>query len=789
HVKLRIGNKGQADGINPYHVGVYLSSDSTITTADTLLANGQLSFASLPAGAFVDAAFSSSMSIPAGTASGSYYIGVLVDSYDAEPEENETNNRQSQPFVVTTDTWTVMGYFDGDCDREWQALANLDHMEQANQAGVPINLVALVDRHPNNTGGGYSHAKVPSSGTDWSDTRWGAVNYDGKIDSFATTMYHFDPDNHELNVADGTTLVNYVKKMMKVAPAKHYALHIYDHGGMGGIAKDDTPKDDGIDIKEIRAAFDALPHIDIVLLDACLMQDVEVATELINETDYLIASQAERAFYTNIDKSLKWLQTHSNATPAQFAQRIFLEDSHDVKMHVGQKGCVSVLDMNELPALNQSIDTFATTALATAVLSDWNRFRAAISGVEWFHWYPYRDLEDYMDNIVNDTSLPSAFRNRAQDVIDQLDDVVLHQKGKGNGLNISIFENNFHPGYNGSTYNFINIAHSHGTHWREFLANVQSPPAFTVRLMFDWGNSIYEARVIGADPGRQAFVDSVIDDHPDVDFFSFTASAGQVLYADVFGDPANGGLKPVLTLYGPDRETVVAQAEGNDNGVASLTMIELPESGDYYPAVTSLGNLDPLNPTENQTLGTYSMALVYGDAAALAPHLEIEAPYLFVGDIKVGSWGSSLLRLSNSGGTALAITEFVLPEDSLFRVPDNPILLPIILAPGDFMDLSIGVKPDTIGSLTDNLTIVSTDPDQFIHEVVLEAMGVDPVSDCPDDPDNDGDMDGRDLAQLMEELGRTDCYGYCEGDFNGDGKVDETDISIFADSFGRTGCP
>jgi hypothetical protein len=65
---------------------------------------------------------------------------------------------------------------------------------------------------------------------------------------------------------------------------------------------------------------------------------------------------------------------------------------------------------------------------------------------------------------------------------------------------------------------------------------------------------------------------------------------------------------------------------------------------------------------------------------------------------------------------------------------------------------------------------------------------VPPINDCSGDFNNDGDVDGSDLATFAEDFGRTDCAGDCEGDFNGDNDVDGSDLATFATDFGRTDC-
>ncbi|MBN2373764.1 hypothetical protein JXL19_08255 [bacterium] len=741
YIKVRVKNIGQGDGSHSYNVGIYLSTDAVITQSDLLLSNGMASLPPLASGASADVFFSKAIAIPSSVdpADNYYYIGALVDVYDHEAEDNENNNFKSSPFRIATDTWTVMAYLDGDCNREWQALDSLDQMEQVNQAGVPINLVALVDRHPNDPvsgyTGGYSGDKVPSNGTVWSDTRWGPVIYDGIRKSFATNMVIFDANQPELNVADGKTLSDFILKMMAVAPARHYALIIYNHGSMGGIAQDDTSNDGGIKMPELKAAFDAVPHIDIVVLDACLMQEMEVVTEMIGEVDYVMASQAERvASMINLDKSLKWLQNNYNATPAQLAERLFIEDHHDTITPASMKGCVSVIDIREVGKLNQLIDTFATTAINNATVPDWTRFRDLRGGVETFAWDSYLDLREYMQNIANDAYFPALFTSSAVDVISQINKAVVHQKGYGTGLSINLPANNtkIHPGYNGNGFTFVDTSHTHGTHWREFLAHLPSNTSTVViksLLDTEWGDFIIQTHNIDAGAGQPFFAESMISQTkygPDVDFFQFTPSAGQVLYADVFGNPANGGLMPVLTVYAPDMDTVLAQAVADENGAASIRSLDLPyQEGTYYLAVTSAGNMNPLQSEGGDTEGAYSLSMIFGEPEALKPGLDVQTPALFFGEIKTGSWDVKTINLTNTGGTLLEITSFELPPDSQFLAPYTPIILPVNLGSGETFSLSIGVNPRETGAISDTLKVISTDPDRPVYDVLLEAVGID----------------------------------------------------------------
>ena len=80
--------------------GVYLSTDSTITTSDTLLAT--ISTPSLSAGTFVTENISLTLSAP--TTAGTYYIGVIADSGNVVAESNESNNASNASLSSSATT-------------------------------------------------------------------------------------------------------------------------------------------------------------------------------------------------------------------------------------------------------------------------------------------------------------------------------------------------------------------------------------------------------------------------------------------------------------------------------------------------------------------------------------------------------------------------------------------------------------------------------------------------------------------------------------------------------------
>ena len=78
------------------NTGLYLSTDQTITTADTLI--GTFHASSLAASG--SQAESLAFALPANLAAGTYYLGAVADSSGQITESNETNNASSAVPVV-----------------------------------------------------------------------------------------------------------------------------------------------------------------------------------------------------------------------------------------------------------------------------------------------------------------------------------------------------------------------------------------------------------------------------------------------------------------------------------------------------------------------------------------------------------------------------------------------------------------------------------------------------------------------------------------------------------------
>jgi hypothetical protein len=111
----------------------------------------------------------------------------------------------------------------------------------------------------------------------------------------------------ELNSAEAKQMRSVLSDIIQMYPSREYSLILWSHG-TSWMPADVRLKAFGLDNNKqmnIQDLADALPvHFDFILFDACLMGSVEVAYELREKTDYIIASSSEIIYtgfpYTDI---------------------------------------------------------------------------------------------------------------------------------------------------------------------------------------------------------------------------------------------------------------------------------------------------------------------------------------------------------------------------------------------------------------------------------------------------------------------------------------------------------
>lgn len=187
--------------------------------------------------------------------------------------------------------WTIMVYMDGDNDLEANIIEDFAEMAAVGST-ERVNLVALAD------------TMTYTEGTHWYFIEKGDVPIDvenGTNDCDCEEFAGGCPG--ELNMGDGETLEYFITTAVVNAPAENYMLVLWDHGASWyGVCEDWSSElpdgsHDVLTMDEISGAIEAayddvLPEgaLKIVDFDACLMSGVEVAYEIRDLAEYMVAA-------------------------------------------------------------------------------------------------------------------------------------------------------------------------------------------------------------------------------------------------------------------------------------------------------------------------------------------------------------------------------------------------------------------------------------------------------------------------------------------------------------------
>ncbi len=262
--------------------------------------------------------------------------------------------------------WLFMVYLDAANNLESAGIQDLHEILEGIKGAKDIKVIVLMDRID-----GYS-----TEDGDWKDTR--LFYFDGnttQITRIAGMGLGSSGDGDELNMGDPATLQAFITFCKTTYPdQKKYLLDIWNHGGgwknpedenFNDIRKpicwDDESGHDTLYMKEFRDAIvGANVQFDIIYMDACLMQMVEVAYEIKNYCHYLVASEetvpGNGGDYVDILTKYKNIYNQGTHTPYRFSYEII--SSYRNQYYSTGDTTLSSIDLTELNSLISALDTF-----------------------------------------------------------------------------------------------------------------------------------------------------------------------------------------------------------------------------------------------------------------------------------------------------------------------------------------------------------------------------------------------------------------------------------------------
>ncbi|UCG00828.1 MAG: hypothetical protein JSW11_14560 [Candidatus Heimdallarchaeota archaeon] len=204
--------------------------------------------------------------------------------FDLDRKSNVLSNEQLLfKSSNSTKSWTYMLYLDADNDIERDAIQDLEEIERGVGSSADINVVILFDRIP-----GYD-----DSHGNWSGSRYYLASEDLSMFTIDSVLLE---DLGEVDMGDPNTLNNFLNFCFENYPAEKYCLDLWDHGwGAHGMCADET-EGSGLTLENIQYALlnSTVAYgteIDVISMDACDMNTLEVAWELRNLCEYFVATE------------------------------------------------------------------------------------------------------------------------------------------------------------------------------------------------------------------------------------------------------------------------------------------------------------------------------------------------------------------------------------------------------------------------------------------------------------------------------------------------------------------
>jgi hypothetical protein len=329
--------------------------------------------------------------------------------------------------------WTILGYFDGNNSQDTSGttssyvIQDVQEMEQVGSSkDVPIVIML------------------------------GSIKTEGNCNYYLIEKYLNEPsDSISSKILDGLgkkdmsnpqTLNDFIKYGVEHFPAQHYLLILNDHGsGWRGICSDQQNGDqEMMSLPELSSFALSGYKFDIIFFNAPSMSMLEVAYQLKDKANYLVASQYKLPMQNVLGSSewLKDLTDYPNLSSTSLANNIVDEIYHSAD-DKGKDIHIAVINLSRVDALASRVEDLGnslemkTGAYWNEVFDDWNAVHEQNCDDSAF-----TDLREFTRRLKTSANLDSAIINDALAVENATDYVVIkslnNRYGDRGGLSIHL---------------------------------------------------------------------------------------------------------------------------------------------------------------------------------------------------------------------------------------------------------------------------------------------------------------------------------------------------------------
>jgi hypothetical protein len=363
--------------------------------------------------------------------------------------------------------WTILFYGAGDNDLAQAMLQEVKQLESVGSSSA-INIVAQLDLPDEDKG--CCKTYFMKKGTDPEGISSPVVRELGSV-----------------NMADPGVLSDFIAFGIKNYPAAHYMLVIADHGKGWRGAISDMSHNGWMTPPQVRESIERgldgkRKSLDIVAFDACLMASTEVAYELKDVAQYIVASEETegRAGWSfplildgqpdenasgSIDSSL-YKPFSPDSPAADLASRIV----DCAKANPGRLYTMSAINLSRIEDLGNTVDRFARQILDTQTPG--STLRGIIRNTQGVGDRSLRDLRHFAQLVSSSPQISDEkLKEAAQKVTGSIDGAVMNVTGSNHagshdnahGLNIEL------PIVNMNAAGYGDLAFGSHTLWQEAL--------------------------------------------------------------------------------------------------------------------------------------------------------------------------------------------------------------------------------------------------------------------------------------------------------------------------------
>ena len=394
------------------------------------------------------------------------FAGVTFDQQGSVPEivaqlQNAAPDASIMPLPgdpKAAAKWTVMVYVNAKNNLETYGLKDVNEMEMVGST-PEVNIVAELGRI-----NGYA-----TNDGDWKGSRRYLVQKDSDLNKINSPVVM---EILKSDMGNWQNLVEFVKWSQARYPAQRYALVVWNHGSGWnksgeadgkGISYDDETGSH-ITTGQLKQVLAATGKMDILAMDACLMQMIEVAYEVRTGADYIVASEeTEPGDGYTYDTWLGPLAAKPSMTQAELS-RVMVDSYTDHYQKIGQGATQSSIRTENLYRLGQLMNGWTSALMASG---DVTAAKNARTKAQAFYYSSNKDINHFV-KLVGEGTQNAEVKAKGEELMKFLTgEVVYHNRATGSKYANASGLAAYLPGYYTASYDALEWAKD--SNWDDFM--------------------------------------------------------------------------------------------------------------------------------------------------------------------------------------------------------------------------------------------------------------------------------------------------------------------------------